>query len=221
MIVTDNMTAIVSINGGKKNKLSVIKQFEKDIGIKIHLCKVRTPQTKGKVESANRFEKWLEPYNDELNDESELLLEIEKFNLNVNLQTNETTGIPPVKLITKEMEHLHPIPNKVLIESYVSDVSIQVVPPTLLVRYKGSEYSVPPKFNGKRVKIVPSEDKLYIYFNTDLICIHDITKRRFNYSLEHYQAGLAQSMPNDIGEDEIQKRAIENLAYLDQFEEMK
>ena len=218
MIITDNMSAIVSVNGGRKNKLPVIKQFEKDIGIKIHLCKVRTPQTKGKVESANRFENWLEPYNDELKSEEELLKEIEKLNIKMNQQVNGTTGLPPVKLMAKEMEHLRPIPNKVLIESYVSDVSVQTVPPTLLIRYKGSEYSVPSKFIGKKVKIIPSTDKLYIYSNTELAAIHDITAKRFNYDPDHYLEGLIQSMPDSVGEDEIQKRAKENLAYLDQYE---
>ena len=44
-IITDNMSAIVSIKANAKDKLPVIRQFEKDIGIRIHLCKVRTPET--------------------------------------------------------------------------------------------------------------------------------------------------------------------------------
>ena len=61
------------------------------------------------------------------------------------------------------MEHLKPLPNKLLMEEFIRNVSVQTVPQTLLVSHKGSGYSVPAKFIGKRVKIVPSGDKLYIY----------------------------------------------------------
>mgnify|MGYP002510647840 CR=1 FL=1 len=216
-IVTDNMSAIVSIRSNSRNKYPVIKQFQKDIGIKIHLCKVRTPQTKGKVESANRFIQWLEPYNGELESEEELIQLISKVEHDVNNETNRTTGIPPVKLIKKEMEHLKPLPNRLLMEEYIRNVSVQTVPQTLLVSYKASGYSVPPKFIGKRVKIVPSGDKLYIYHNTELIALHEINVKKMNYQQEHYESALRQSMPVDMSNDEIHERAKENLALLDQW----
>lgn len=217
-IITDNMSAIVSIRSNSRNKYPVIQQFEKDIGIKIHLCKVRTPETKGKVESANRFAQWLEPYNGELESEEELIELISKIEHDVNNEINRTTGIPPVKLIKKEMEHLSPIPNKLLMEEFIQNVSVQTVPQTLLVSYKGSGYSVPAKFIGKRVKIVPSGDKLYIYHNTELITIHEINRKKMNYHSDHYESGLRQSMPSDMCDNEIHERAKENLALLDQWE---
>ena len=218
MIVTDNMSAIVSIRSNSRDKLPVIRQFEKDIGIKIHLCKVRTPETKGKVESANRFVQWIEPYNGELESEDELIGLISKIEHDVNNEINRTTGIPPVKLIKKEMEHLKPLPNKLLMEEFIRNVSVQTVPQTLLVSHKGSGYSVPAKFIGKRVKIVPSGDKLYIYHNTELIAIHEISGKKMNYHEGHYASGLRQNMPANISDDEIHERAKENLALLDQWE---
>lgn len=220
-LITDNMSAVVAITGGSKVKLPIIKQFEKDIGMKIYLCKVRTPQTKGKVESANRFVQWLLPYSNELNTENELIHHIETFSEQVNQQANGTTGIPPVKLIKKEMEHLSPIPNKVLIGNYVKNVSVQTVPSTLLVRYRGSEYSVPPKFIGKRVKIIPVGNELYIYFNTEVISIHCITNRKINYQIADYISGLQQSMPADMSKDDITARAVKNLSLFGQYEENK
>ncbi len=112
------MNAIVSIRANSRNKYPFIQQFEKDIGIKIHLYKVRTSQTKGKVESANRFIQWLEPYNGELKREDELIELINKIEHDVNNKTNRITGIPPEKLIKKEMEYLKPLPNKLLM-SYI------------------------------------------------------------------------------------------------------
>lgn len=61
-ILTDNMTAVVSITNGSKRKHQKIRAFEKDTGMKIKLCKTRSPQTKGKDESANRFISWLNAY---------------------------------------------------------------------------------------------------------------------------------------------------------------
>ena len=53
------MIAVVNITNGSKKKHRKIKAFEKDIGIKIKLCKARSPQTKGKDESVNRIVSWL------------------------------------------------------------------------------------------------------------------------------------------------------------------
>jgi hypothetical protein len=180
---------------------------------------VRTPETKGKVESANRYVQWLMPYSGELENEEELINLIKKFENDVNNEINRTTGIPPAKLIKNEMEHLNPIPNKLLMKEFIQNVTVQTVPQTLLVSYKGSGYSVPSRFIGKRVKIVPSGDKLYIYHNnTELIAVHDISQKKMNYHPNHYEDGLRQSMPADMNDCEIHERAKENLALLDQWE---
>ena len=119
------------------------------------------------------------------------------------------------------MEHLDPIPNKVLLGSYIQNVSVQTVPQTLLVRYHGSEYSVPAKSIGKRVKIVPTGNELYIYFSTELISIHRIAERKINYHKDDYIGGMRQAMPSDFSDDELIKRSEQNLALFDQWEGMK
>lgn len=53
-ILTDNMPAVVSCTGGGKRKLPQIRQLESDLGCKVILCRVRTPQTKVKVESMGK-----------------------------------------------------------------------------------------------------------------------------------------------------------------------
>ena len=181
-IKTDNMVAVVSVTNGMKKKHPIILQFEKDTGIKIKLCKVHSPQTRGKVESANRFLQWLIPYNHRFKDETELIDIINRIKLSVNKTINQTTNIPPIVLFKKEKEYLNPIPSKILLESYISNVETQTVPPTLLVSYKGNGYSVPKSYIGKRVKLIPISNKLYIYFNTELITIHDISINKFKLS---------------------------------------
>lgn len=219
-ILTDNMPAIVSIKHGKKTKHELIKQFEKDCKIKINLCKARTPQTKGKVESANRFMRWLSPYNGELESEAELIKLIETLSNEINRQTNQSTGIPPLRLYKKETEHLDPLPNNVMLESYVENAITKQVPTTLLVHFQGSEYSVPAKFIGKMVKLIHVDNELYIYSNTELIAVHEIKNKKFNYHQEHYKEALAQRMPDGMVNEEIERRAQSNLAQLDQLEDM-
>lgn len=212
-IKTDNMAAIVSITNGCKKKHRIISQFEKDIGVKIKLCKVHTPQTKGKVESANRFLQWLLPYNHRFKDESELIEIIDRINIAVNKQPNQTTNMPPIVLFKKEKEYLNPIPSKILLDNYVSDVETQVVPSTLLVSYKGNGYSVSKSYIGKRVKLIPITNKLYIYFNTELITIHDICLNKFNYHQEHYVGALKSSIKDP--KQDINQIAIDNLKLLE------
>lgn len=212
-ILTDNMSAVVSITNGTKHKHQKIKQFEKDLGIKIRLCKPRSPETKGKTESSNRFLAWLMPYNGEFEDEIELIEILKKINYKVNLENNQTTNIPPSVLFEKEKEYLNPLPNKALLESYVEYVDVQTVPSTLLVTYKGNGYSVPKKFINKRVKLIPIDNKLYIYYNTDLITIHDITLKKFNYNGSHYKEALEATIRSD--NVDIEQIAKENLELLD------
>ena len=214
-ILTDNMTAVVSITNGTKKKHPKIKAFEKDTNMKIKLCKVRSPQTKGKDESANRFVSWLHAYDGEIQNEEDLIQRIEKLNNRVNDTINQTTGIPPHVLFQKEKEYLNPLPNKVLLDSYVDYVNTQIVPPTLLVTYQGSAYSVSSKFINKRVKMVPIENKLYIYYNTELITVHSIDTHKFKYHPEHYQEALRSSICNE--EVDIDEVAKENLKLLERI----
>lgn len=209
-ILTDNMAAVVSVTNGHKNKHSIIKQFEKDTGISIRLCRIKSPETKGKVESSNRFISRLKPYNGEFDTESELISIIDRIMSDSNNKINETTQMPPVVLFGKEKEYLKPIRNRILLDSYISSVTVQKVPQTLLVFYKGKGYSVPPQFINHRVKVIPIDHQLYIYDNTKLIAIHDISDNKVNYNSDHYIDAIALSSGKD--KESIEKMAQENLS---------
>lgn len=214
-ILTDNMPSIVRIENGKRYKYNKISEFEKDFGIQIKFCKVKTPQTKGKDESCNRFLNWLKPYNFKFENKEELLMIIANINKRVNQQINQTTKIPPIKLFQKEKEYLDPLPSDLLLDSYINKVMTQIVPPTLLVRFLGKEYSVSKQFINKRVKLFAIEDKLYIYHNTTLITIHTISDNNINYHPSHYKEALRSSINKN--DDEIEKIAIENLKLLERI----
>ena len=220
---TDNMSAVVTTHGKKKRKLPLIVQFEKDTDTKIKLCKIHSPQSKGKVESANRFVEWLMVYNGKLNSEEELIEKIHLLNRQINKEPCRTTGIPRVVMFQKEKEHLKPLTRVPLLESYLKDVETQTVPPTLLVYYQGHGYSVPKKFIDKRVKITRMSDEVQIYYNNQLICTHPIRETPINYHQDHYVEALKDTIKpkenEDVEnyEDRIRKKALKSLELMNEL----
>ena len=212
-ILTDNMSAIVDVRGKKKVKHPKILQLEKDLGVKIRLCKARSPETKGKVESSNRFVSRILAYNNEIEDKDHLLKIIEKFNKTINNEVNQQTNVAPIVLFKKEKEYLSPIPTNCMIDAYIVDNLTCIVPTTLLVKFKGNEYSVPMKYINKRVKLVQIENILHIYFTTELVRMHNISNKLINYNTEDYTEALKHSIRNkDL---DINKISEENLKLLD------
>ena len=212
--LTDNMSSIVNYNEGKFTK--EFKSFAKDMGFKPKKCKVRTPETKGKDESCNRFVKWIKPYNNEFETEEDLIDIFDKITKEVNKQINQTTNMPPIELYAKEKEYLQPLPKEQIIDKYLDTFVPAKVPNTLLVYYKGAQYSVPSKFIGKTVKLNVIGNKLNIYYNKELIAMHEISDKKFNYAKEHYKEALTNTITNK-SETQIEELAKRNLELLDQF----
>lgn len=217
-ILTDNMSSIVNHN--TKRFVPEFTSFCKDIGVKAKHCKVRSPETKGKVESQNRFMKWLIPYDGEFETEEDLIKIIDKINKKVNQEVNDTTGLTPIFLFEKEKEYLNPLPNKELLERYKNDTKSLKVSNGFLINYKGSQYSVPPKFINKTVKIRELNNKLYIYYNEELVTCHDFSNKKINYKEEHYKEGLS-SIINEKNDIEIETIAKNNLKLLNNLTNKK
>ena len=212
-ILTDNMSSLVTIFKHDKRKHPEVLAFEKDLGVEIKFCKVRTPETKGKVESANRFISRITAFNKKIENEEELYAIVKRIMKHSNEQNNQTTNLPPNVLFKKEKEYLQPLPNKCLLDDYTLPIFSQKVPNTLLVNYKGRGYSVPKKFIDKKVILKPIENKLYIYYNTELVTIHNITNQKMNYQENHYKEALASNFYNSEKYD-IKKLSDKNLELL-------
>ncbi len=210
-ILTDNMPALVNVLCGKLLKVDKIIRFERESGIKIKLCKTKRPYTKGKVESANRFLSWLMAYDGEFDTEEELIEIIASINNSVNLQKNATTKKAPIELFYKEKEYLKKIPT-ISIEKYVDNSSLQLVPSTQLVYFKGCGYSVPADCIGKMVKVICVADSLFLYLENDLLTVHNLSKKRFNYKTEHYLEGLG--VVEEELDEEFAEKVKENLKRL-------
>ena len=212
--LTDNMSSIVSAKGNRRRINSKVTSLFKDIESKLILSKVKTPQTKGKDENANKFVSWIYPYDYRLESEQELIELIENtITSDSNTQINTGTDMPPAALFSKEKEYLRPLKNKILLETYLDNHLSQVVPPTLLINYKGHKYSVGNEYISKRVDIYPIGERLNIYCNSKLIAIHTISQDKINYLQNHYVEGLSQSI-NHLEPDEIEKMASINIERL-------
>ncbi len=183
-LLTDNMSSIVNIK--TREFLDEFKAFIKDIGINAKKCKPRHPYTKGKDESTNRFMSWLIPYNHEFEDEEELVKIIKEINIKVNRQVNSTKGVAPIILFNKEKEYLKPLPNQKIMEQYLISIKQIKISNESLFYYKGKRYSVPNKYIEHTLSLQEENNKLYVYYNKELITIHEFSEKNINYKEEHY-----------------------------------
>ncbi len=210
-LLTDNMPCIV--NTKTKKFVPEFISFCKDMETKPRNCKVRSPETKGKVEFSNRFMQWLIPYNYEFETEEDLIKIIADITKTVNTSVNPSIGTTPIMAFNKEKEYLLPLPNKDILNSYINDTKSAKVSNGFLVYYRGNQYSVPPQFVSKIVQLREIDNKLYIYNNTKLISLHEISNKKINYLEDHYKEGLAINLKTNS--DDIEQKAKDNLALFD------
>lgn len=211
-ILFDNMASVVDVNTGKTNNR--FKEFAKDMGFKIKRCKPRTPKTKGKVETCNKFVDWLVPYNNEFENEKELIDLIYLINSKVNTTINQTTMVTPSFLFQKEKEYLLPLPREQIMDQYVKKIKKYMVYSDSLINFNSKKYSVPKEYIGQYVNAEQIDSTLYIYFNTFLIAKHEINEKIFNYEKEHYKDLLSLTIHD---EEKLEEYTIKNLEIYDNF----
>lgn len=212
--LTDNMSSIV--NYSQHDFTTSFKTFSKDMGFIPKHCKVNSPETKGKDESCNRFMNWLLPYDYEFNEENELIEIIKKLNKEINKEVNQSTNMPPVVLFEKEKEYLQPLPTETIIDKYLDSLIPVKVQNTMLFHYKGSKYSVPKKYINKTLKVKEIDNKLYVYYNRELIKTHNISNQKINYDQKDYVEGLSSSLYYKE-QQEIDDLAKHNLELLNKI----
>ncbi len=212
--LTDNMSSI--INYSQHDFTNEFKTFAKDFNFTPKHCRPNSPETKGKDESCNRFVNWILPYDYEFNDETELIEIIKKLNKEINKEVNQTTNMPPVSLFQKEKEYLQPLPNEIVIDSYLDTLIAVKVTNTMLFHYKGSKYSVPKKYINKTLKVKEIDNKLYVYYNKDLIKTHEISNKKINYDESDYIEGLSSTIHYKT-QDVIEDLAKNNLKLLERL----
>ena len=213
--VTDNMAALVTFSGGRRVKSERVWRFAREAGFELKLCKVRTPQTKGKDESANRFVNRLKVYDRDFEGEQGLIDAIARIEARSNAEPNETTGLPPAVLFMREKEHLRPIGNLRMLQEMVGDVSVQTVPPTMLVRAAGRQWSVPRSCIGKRVNVVAMPSgQVRVTLGGETVAVHDAASASgpIVYAEGHYVEAMSDK--SWFADADIREAARANLELL-------
>lgn len=128
-LVTDNMSSIVSSSASGRRVSARFARFAAAAGFELELARPRSPQTKGKVESSNRFLSRLAVYEGDFRGEEGLVAAIARIEARCNTEPSASTGVPPAVLFMREKEELRKVGNMGLLESMVADVSVQAAPP--------------------------------------------------------------------------------------------
>ena len=209
-VLTDNMSVIVNFNKTSDNKVhETIRQFFKDIGVELKLCKVRTPQTKGKCETSNKFAKWIMAYNNKIYDEFHLYKIIYRLNKTINNQVNnQFLGQPPIILFEKEKELLTDLNYAATGLMYTAYEKTVKVPQTGLVNYKGKLYGVDNKFISKRVSLKEEGEKIQIFYKNIMIGSYNSNDGKINYTPEQIKKFYKSK---GLNEDLVEKYSKETL----------
>ena len=115
----------------------------------------------------------------------------------------------------REKESLRPIGNARLLQSMVGDVSVQTVPPTMLVRAAGRQWSVPRRCIGRRVTVVAMPGgQVRVRMGGEEVAVHDAAEAAgpIVYREEHYMEALDGKRWAD---GDIRAAARANLDLLD------
>lgn len=210
--LTDNMGGLVAVCGGRRVWNDRILAFAKDAGFEVKACKVRTPQTKGKVESSNRFLSRLVPYQGEFIGEQGLIDVIARIEQRCNDEANATTGMPPSVLFMREKDQLAPIGNVGLLREAMGDVTtVPSVPSTMLVPARGRKVSVPRRCIGRQVRCVTLPGgTVDVWMGDELVATHGPGSS--GYDFVHY----AEAMEGKrwFGDGDIAAAAAANLELL-------
>lgn len=210
-VVTDNMKTVMDVArtehfAGKMNEK--FKLFADNYGFKTRPCIAGRPQTKSKVEAPMKLLDEIYAYNGLLDYEGLIKL-VETLNNRVNSQVHKGTGKIPMFYFQKEKPFLHPLPKESIRKAYRITTRTPKVNASSMITYLSNQYSVPPKYIGKRLNLQVYDDYLHMYYNTELIAIHQLSNRKLNYLESHYVMISKQTL-NDKYID-IDKLAKENL----------
>lgn len=170
-ILTDNMkTVILGRESGKPVWHPGFLDFANDIGFVPKVCKVRKPQTKGKVERLVHYVKDNFMPGRVFSDIHDLNRQAISWCDKVNAKISSSTRYTPIELLPDE--HLKGLPDTKVCDRYRFET--RLVSRDGFLSYDGVRYGVPWQYSGKYVTVRAIKDKLEIFDGLMLIASHDI-----------------------------------------------
>src|SRR5699024_4783354 len=79
--------------------------------------------------------------------------------------------------------------------------------------FKSNMYSVPSGYIGKTVGLQVYDNKIHVYYNTDLIVVHPISGQKMNIKHEHYVENLSNHLSYKY---DIAELALKNLSAINE-----
>ncbi|MCR4698743.1 MAG: IS21 family transposase [Bacilli bacterium] len=219
-ILFDNMKTVADHSRGEFGHGVINEEFltfSRDALFEPVLCRAFRPQTKGKAENLAKIMERLRPYNGEFEDLDELNAIIEQLRLDLNSEISQATGIKPFALLEEEKKYLR-MPNVGLLrDTYISRPVERKVSRESMITFCNCRYSVKPRYIGKTVTLEPKNGKLYIYLNKEIISVHKLSDRKFNFDREDYIEIMKSNAFRNQPDDMIEEIADKNLAIYDKL----
>lgn len=220
-LVIDNIKCLVDKPRTSETEAQLnvkFEQFLKDYNLKCKPCMPYRPQTKGKTETQNKVPSQLKNYNgtyEDIHDVNKILTVINKED---NNNVSQATGFPATFLFKQEKDRLQALPASSIRQNYYLKLKEVIVSNESLISYQSNKYSTPKDYIGKRVGRVVKNNKLHLYYNTELICIHEITTKKLNIKAAHHLTYVEKLEPEatesaPVIVDNYIKSEMENINY--------
>ena len=156
---------------------------------------------------------WLRSYSGEFDSIEELQKIVDKLNVKMNTNICQGTGISPCLLFIKEKEYLTPLPDRTVLDGYLSPHKVKASSQQL-VYFNGAQYSVDRKYIDEYVSIETFDDMLQIYYKGKLIQVHTISRNPINYTKKHYEQSISKQL---AGNKDFSKVVANNLSIMDKL----
>jgi len=176
-VLTDNMkTVIVGRQAGKAIWNTRFEDFAADMGFTPKVCRVRSPQTKGKVERLVYYVKDNFLPGRKFEDISDLNRQALDWCRSADEKPHGTTGKIPLQELSNE--GLQSLPLQAVLDKYRWES--RIVTRDGMVSFDGVRYGVPWQYSGKEVQVRLCAGFLEIYYGEVLLAKHKAQYRSGN-----------------------------------------
>lgn len=204
-ILFDNMKTVMDVSRTRYFKGKINDEFQEyanDYGFKVKPCIAARAQTKGKVESPMRILDELYAYNGDLTYE-QLVVKVTEINNRENSRFHESYQAIPILGLEKEKDALLALPSSEIRRHHKIKSKVLSVNKSSMISFNSRLYSVPPKYISKRVNVQYFDNQIHIYYNTELIALHNPSEKHLNYQSDHYKAISKLTLPFEDNDIEI------------------
>jgi len=215
VILTDRMkTVIVAVDHGKPVWQEIFKRFASEMGFVPKVCRVRRPQTKGKVERLVHFVRDNFMAGCQFIDFGDLQKQAVAWCDKVNAGIHGTTGERPIDSLKNET--LKPLLPESILHPYQWEN--RKVARDCFISYNGTRYGVPWRYCGQVVQVRQQGDQLKIESeNRQIIQLHPVchqarkhiwAKGQYDGLVEQEGYPYPPAYGNQIPLDEVEIRPL-------------